>query len=129
MAENEEKVEIDDNDTVPYFKIGSQRFASGVGVFEPETIIPWAVPETWREDLNGPHYATRPPSITWTPLNKAAKKLHAAQVERVSKMTAPPVDPSVARMEKLENAFTALATAQAEQTRVLTAVLEKLGKK
>lgn len=117
---------VDDDDPTPYFKIGAHRFASGVGMFEPGDVIPWQVPEHWNEKLNGKHYAAHGPSITWTPLNKAAKKLHEAQHAKVTKMNTPPPDPSVERMRKLEESLGKMAEAQAKNTEVLTALLEKL---
>lgn len=112
---------ITDNDPIPYFRIGGQTFHSGIGSHPPDSIIPWEVPDGWKDDRWGKHYASRPPSITWTPLNAAARKLFDAQVERVRVLTSPAPPPRDEKFERLMEAH----QKQAEQNGKLLELLTK----
>lgn len=124
------QLEVADNDPVPYFRIGSQAFHSGMMTHEPGEIIPWSVPDGWKTERHGKHYAAHFPSMTWEPLNKAARKLMAEYKEEIAKRSRPRPDPQVERLARLEELQTKMLEAQQEQTDALLLLLEKLaGKK
>lgn len=129
QKEEAKQPEVDPNDPVPYFRIGAQAFHSGMTTHEPGEIIPWVVPDGWKADRHGEHYAAHFPSFTWTPLNKAAEKLMAEYKEQISKRSKPKPDPQVERLARMEELQTKALEAQAKQTEVLTALLEKLSAK
>jgi hypothetical protein len=116
---------VKENDPVPYFKIGPQTFHSGIGSHEPDSIIPWEVPEGWNVERWGKHYASRPPSITWTPMNAAARKLFDAQVARVKMLTSPKPPPRDEKFERLMEAHQKQAEQNAKLIELLTESLLK----
>lgn len=131
VTEKEEakQPEVDPNDPVPYFRIGSQSFHAGVATHNPGDIIPWVVPDEWKTARDGKHYASYGPSMTWGPLNKAAEKLMAAYKEEIAKRSRPKPDPQVERLARLEELQIKSLEAQQAQTAALLALVEKMGKK
>jgi hypothetical protein len=118
MAEEITTPAVDDNDPVPYFKIGAQTFQTGMGAHGPDSIIPWAVPEGWDEKKWGKHYASYGPSVTWTPLNKAAKVLMDKRKANVAAELAPKLSPTEVLMAQ-----------QAETLKLLAEAVTKLARK
>lgn len=132
MAEEKTDKIVDgvaENDPTPYFKIGAQPFQTGLATHNPGDVIPWEVPKGWDEKKNGRHYASYGPSVTWTPLNKAASAIMASHKEKVRKATEPKPDPVALQMKAMQESFTKLAEAQDRQAQVLEALLEKLTSK
>lgn len=70
----------------PVFRT-NQPFFDGVKLYDPQTEIAWVKPEGWPVTA-GKHFSEHGPSITFTPMNRAAQKILEDHLEKKRAQTA-----------------------------------------